>query len=288
MSRDDRRIADATVGSLRVPELSQSSNPAQAGGEPPAAASGQSRVAATLVAIEGDLKGEAFTLAHGANHLGRGADCSPVMNSRWISRSHAHITCEDGHILLRATEGKEVFVNDARIQEESLQDGDRVRMGTTVFLLRMVTGTGEQGGSAIPVLPGRTGSHEIPGPEDSAEQEASGEYLAPAQGRKRPFWKFWEKPVPSLVFTRGPRAGERIELDKPRIRIGALNDNDIVIYGADASRNHAELRVRDGRAHIWDLRSVNGTWVNERRIENVALQFGDVIRIGSDELRFED
>lgn len=82
--------------------------------------------------------------------------------------------------------------------------------------------------------------------------------------------------------------GDRIELTSARFRIGGLEDNDMVISGNDASRNHAELRIRDGRVHIWDLRSVNGTWVNDERIENAELRFGDVIRIGSEELRYED
>ncbi len=254
---------------------------------PAADAEASSTVAATLVAIDGDLKGKAFVLANGENHLGRGADCFPLLNSRWISRSHARVTCGQGRVFMCATAGKDVFVNDTLVMEEALLDGDRIRLGTTVFLLRMVAGTGEIGGSAIPVIAGRTGSFPVPN-EAELSNEEPGEARLPSARRKRPFWRFWQKPVPSLVFARGPRAGERIDLDKPRIRIGGLNDNDIVIHGNDASRNHAELRVRGGRAHIWDLRSVSGTWVNEQRIEDVELKFGDVIRIGSEALRFED
>ena len=118
---------------------------------------------------------------------------------------------------------------------------------------------------------------------------ASGELRRnPAAKRKRSILRFWAKPVPILVFMRGERMGESFELNSPRVRIGGLEDNEIVIAGKEASRNHAELRVRDGRVHIWDLRSINGTWVNEKRIENTELRFGDIIRIGSQELRFED
>lgn len=247
-------------------------------------ASGSASVVATLVAIEGDLQGQAFTLHAGDNHLGRGADCSPLLNSRWISRSHAHVRCERGQLALQATEGKEVFVNDAPANEKMLQDGDRIRLGTTVFLLRTVVGGDASISSVIPVKPAGSGARAVPA---AAAKAAAGRVAVPAK-RKRPFWRFWQKPTPALVFVRGERAGERIDLRKPRIRIGGLNENDIVIAGHDASRNHAELRVRDGRVHIWDLRSVNGTWVNEQRIENTELRFGDVIRIGSEELRFED
>ncbi len=300
-SRDKRSIAQPTVVSSQVSSAAEepAAEPSVAEAIPPTVATPTATdavgVAATLVAIEGDLQGEAFILRNGDNHLGRGSTCSPVLNSRWISRSHAHIECDQGRFLLRAAEGKDVYVNESLISEDSLQDGDRIRLGTTVFMLRMVTGTGEMGGSAIPVITEGTGSTSVgaaPAPVVEDAEEQTGEKAtpdAPATGRrKRPFWLFWQKPVPSLVFTKGPRAGERIDLDRPRVRIGGLNDNDIVIHGHDASRNHAELRIRSGRAHIWDLRSVNGTWVNEQRIENVELKFGDVIRIGSEEFRFED
>jgi len=244
-------------------------------------------VAATLIGVDGDLQGQVYVLSRGENRLGRGADCSPLLDSRWISRLHAHVTFEQGRLLLRASEGKDVFVNDVLSNEENLQDGDRIRLGTTTFLLRTVTGGEQPSSSVVPVKPRASAAQRMSaGP--SARPEALPAAVAPAGKRKRSFWRFWEKSTPSLVFVRGARAGERVQLGKPRIRIGGLGDNDIVVAGHDASRNHAELRVRGGRVHVWDLRSVNGTWVNERRIENVELQSGDVIRIGSEELRYED
>jgi len=248
--------------------------------------SGAANTVATLTAVDGDLKGEAFVLVAGENHLGRGVDCAPVLNSRWISRSHAHITCADGRMMIRANEGKELFVNDVATTEQAVNDGDLIRMGTTVLILRALTSAESTMSSVRPVAPGSSGEHRA---SVSAPAARSGDLLVPPpERRKKSWWRFWVKPTPSLLFVRGARAGERIELTSARVRIGGLQDNEIVISGNDASRNHAELRVRDGRAHIWDLRSVNGTWVNEERIENRELRFGDVIRIGSAELRFED
>jgi len=257
-------------------------------------------VIATLTAVEGDLLGDAFVLRAGENHLGRGADCSIVLNSRWISRSHARIICANGQIQIRATEGKEVWVNDAQIVEKVLVDGSRIRLGTTVLSLRTVDVQKKPVSSVMPVTPSRSGTSQAPqpvadqpvslppAPAQPAPVAAPAKRTAPPPVRKKSKWRFWAKSAPTLVFVTGDRTGERVELTSARFRIGGLEDNDIVIPGHDASRNHAELRIRDGRVHIWDLRSVNGTWVNDQRIENTELRFGDVIRIGSAELRYED
>ncbi|MBW2391508.1 MAG: FHA domain-containing protein, partial [Deltaproteobacteria bacterium] len=265
-------------------------------------------VVATLAAIEGDLQGDAFVLHAGDNHLGRGADCSPVMNSRWISRSHATLTIADGRMTIRATEGKDLWVNDVKISEQSLQDGDLLKLGTTVLSLRTVApadrAAAQAPQSSAPVSDPASISAPAPAPAPAPaaprvavpppssppakSAKAKAKSAPPPAVRKKSRWKFWAKPVPTLVFIRGSRTGERIELTSPRVRIGGLQDNDIVISGGDASRNHAELRVRDGRVHIWDLRSINGTWVNDQRTDNAELRVGDVIRIGSEELRYEE
>jgi pSer/pThr/pTyr-binding forkhead associated (FHA) protein len=53
------------------------------------------------------------------------------------------------------------------------------------------------------------------------------------------------------------------------------------------SRRHAIIRITGREATVEDLGSRNGTFVGERRIENVsALENGDAIRIGSVVLTF--
>jgi pSer/pThr/pTyr-binding forkhead associated (FHA) protein len=250
---------------------------------------GKHEVVATLTALDGDLKGDTFVLHRGENHLGRGADCSPVLNSRWISRSHAILECDGDQMKIRAIEGKELAVNDTTTTDQALHDGDLIRMGTTVLVLRSAARGDVRESSVVTEGPGE---HHIPaGVSGAAAGKAAAQATSsapPPARRKNSWWKFWVKPAPSLVFIAGKRTGQRFELTGARVRIGGLQDNEIVISGTDASRNHAELRVRDGKVHIWDLRSVNGTWVNEEQIENKELRFGDVIRIGSEALRFED
>lgn len=90
-----------------------------------------------------------------------------------------------------------------------------------------------------------------------------------------------------ITIIKGPRQGEQIELLGGRTRIGALDDNDIVIPSKQVSRYHAELRVRGGRVHIWDLQARNLTYVNGKSVRNCELSSGDVITIGDAELRYD-
>lgn len=74
------------------------------------------------------------------------------------------------------------------------------------------------------------------------------------------------------------------ELTQPHIRIGRGDDKDIVLEdpSRSISRFHAQLVLNpDGRWILTDMKSANGTMVNEQIIDGpVALAQGDVVRIG--------
>lgn len=71
--------------------------------------------------------------------------------------------------------------------------------------------------------------------------------------------------------------------------IGREHDNDIIVADDNlyVSRRHCSIVVHtSGQAEIFDLASLNGTFVNGRRLEDrEALRSHDVIRLGRD-LRF--
>lgn len=89
-----------------------------------------------------------------------------------------------------------------------------------------------------------------------------------------------------LVFVNGPRKGESVALRPGRVRIGALNENDIVIPGKQVSRYHAELRVTASTVLVWDLESHNETRVNGASVKTRTIEPGDVIGIAGVELRY--
>jgi pSer/pThr/pTyr-binding forkhead associated (FHA) protein/tetratricopeptide (TPR) repeat protein len=70
------------------------------------------------------------------------------------------------------------------------------------------------------------------------------------------------------------------------LTLGRSEQRDVVLPDPSASRKHAEVFQQDGRWYLRDFGSINGTWVNDQRIREHALQDGDHIRIGNVELRY--
>ena len=89
-----------------------------------------------------------------------------------------------------------------------------------------------------------------------------------------------------LVVTRGEAAGSRILLDLPTTTAGRHPDSDIFLDDITVSRRHAEI-VRAGEGYqVRDAGSLNGTYVNRERIEEAALNHGDVLQVGKYKLHF--
>jgi adenylate cyclase len=82
------------------------------------------------------------------------------------------------------------------------------------------------------------------------------------------------------------------EISLPLVRIGRGDDNEIVLEDPSRgiSRFHAQLVLDStGKTILSDLKSANGTFVNEQIVEGpVLLGQDDVVRIGSNRLIFRD
>ena len=100
----------------------------------------------------------------------------------------------------------------------------------------------------------------------------------------------WEKGSPSgsamLVVKRGPNAGSRFRLDQPVTSAGRHPDSDIFLDDVSVSRRHAEFRREHGECLVVDTASLNGTYVNRKPVESVALANGDEIQMGKFRLVF--
>jgi pSer/pThr/pTyr-binding forkhead associated (FHA) protein len=92
---------------------------------------------------------------------------------------------------------------------------------------------------------------------------------------------------PALVVrSGGGRAGETFRPAGERTLIGRSPECDIFLDDVTVSRRHAELRADEGRFTIRDLGSLNGTFVNRRRIESIDLQDDDEVQIGKYRMTF--
>ena len=84
-----------------------------------------------------------------------------------------------------------------------------------------------------------------------------------------------------LTIVRGPSAGERFILDIPEVTIGRDPKCEVFLNDRTVSRRHAHLSLQNGRAHIEDLGSLNGTWVDGAIVSQGELHNGSTLQIGT-------
>ena len=92
---------------------------------------------------------------------------------------------------------------------------------------------------------------------------------------------------PALVVrSGGGRAGETFRPNGDRTRIGRSPDCDVFLDDVTVSRSHAVLVARGGAYFVEDQGSLNGTFVNRKRIDTAQLENGDELQIGKYRLTF--
>jgi pSer/pThr/pTyr-binding forkhead associated (FHA) protein len=92
---------------------------------------------------------------------------------------------------------------------------------------------------------------------------------------------------PALVVrSGGGRAGETFHPAGESTAIGRSPDCEIFLDDVTVSRQHALLVEREGQFYIQDEGSLNGTFLNRRRIESAQVEDGDEIQIGKYRLTF--
>lgn len=80
---------------------------------------------------------------------------------------------------------------------------------------------------------------------------------------------------------------EKLLQDKP-ITIGRSQDADVITLDERASRMHCSIRLWDGEYYVKDLKSKNGTYLNQSKVEMAKIKPGDKIRIGNSILVVDD
>ena len=195
-----------------------------------------------------------------------------------VSRKHAEFRLGDGRCTVADTNSRfGTFVDGERITSPSeVRVGSHVQLGAGGPILRVVS---------LEQSPARTGA---PKPADLGRMETvhdAGAAAAPSAAAKSVTPQSpGNQPQAHLEFV-DPLAGHtrRIELNKEVTRLGRDPEGEVVI-DADAavvSRRHAEIKRSGDQYSISDLRSFNGTLVNDQRItETVPLFHGDQIQLG--------
>ncbi|HLG18203.1 MAG TPA: FHA domain-containing protein [Bdellovibrionota bacterium] len=82
-----------------------------------------------------------------------------------------------------------------------------------------------------------------------------------------------------------PVRGREFVLLGDEIRIGRTPENDIVLPYKSVSRHHACIQRRQDGYWIRDMGSKNGTFLNDRPVEEALLKKSDVLRVGDSSFR---
>lgn len=89
-----------------------------------------------------------------------------------------------------------------------------------------------------------------------------------------------------LVVVRGPNAGSRYLLDRDSTTIGRHPDSDVFLDDVTVSRHHARVDREDESFVLYDLGSLNGTYLAGQRVDRQPLEVGNEVQIGRYKLLF--
>jgi pSer/pThr/pTyr-binding forkhead associated (FHA) protein/tetratricopeptide (TPR) repeat protein len=195
-------------------------------------------------------------LPAGSIHIGRAEDNGLVLPDIAVSRRHARLTVSGGGVTIEDVgSGNGTYFEGKPIRKRELQDGDEILIDP--FTL----------------------SFSIP---DSVEREATDTATSESEaGPPR------VAGVARLVLVHGTGLRPEYPIRDGCLSMGRAEQRDVVLPDPAASRSHAEI-VKQGETWLLkDFGSVNGTFVNSKRVREQVLADGDKIRIGATEFRFE-
>ncbi len=83
-----------------------------------------------------------------------------------------------------------------------------------------------------------------------------------------------------LIVRAGSQAGERFVLEDGVTHLGRHPDSEIMLDDITVSRRHVAIeRTADGYV-VSDEGSLNGTYINQQRVDRALLRHGDELQIG--------
>ena len=93
--------------------------------------------------------------------------------------------------------------------------------------------------------------------------------------------------MPKLSLMFDNKIVKEVPVGSRPVTIGRSPDNDILVDNLAVSNYHAKIYYEAGRMVIEDLDSLNGTFVNDLRVERATLHDGDNIHIGKHKIKVD-
>ncbi|HWS48162.1 MAG TPA: FHA domain-containing protein [Acidimicrobiia bacterium] len=89
-----------------------------------------------------------------------------------------------------------------------------------------------------------------------------------------------------LVVRHGPETGSSYRLEQAKTAIGRHPDSDVFLDDITVSRRHVVIERAGDAFTLRDVGSLNGTYVNRKRVDEAKLKYGDEVQIGRYRLTF--
>jgi len=227
--------------------------------------------------LTGPLQGKKEKLFKRSTSIGR-KEGDIVLNDNAVSGKHALIGFDGGRIFVQdlgSTNG--TMLNGGQVWEAFINSGDEITVGQTVMkvLIKQLAASASWADHGM----------EDAGPDASP---ASNE---PTQEMEE--WKSkdpLDNPLPhgvkiGLQVTMGLDSGLKHLVKKRGTTIGRAGA-DLEVHDLNVSRKHATIEVMSpDRIIVKDLRSTNGTFLNEKWITVGNLKNGDIIKIGNTQIK---
>ena len=195
--------------------------------------------------------------------LGRGSEADIVLDHSSISRKHATLGFEGGHLVLRdagSTNG--IYLGKEKVESWDAVEGQSAEIG--VFTLRVVDLA-----AAVPA-------------ESELEPEQQTRIIA--RTVEGPLFNIPEQPAPAaaILVATGPDGSEKTyRLAGTALTVGRGKECDICFDDRQVSRLHARVFPDGGSWKISDIESVNGIFINDVRVNEAVMVPGETITIGS-------
>jgi pSer/pThr/pTyr-binding forkhead associated (FHA) protein len=93
--------------------------------------------------------------------------------------------------------------------------------------------------------------------------------------------------MPKLSLMFDDKLVREVPVGSRPVTIGRAPDNDLSVDNLAVSSYHAKVYFEGGRMVIEDLNSLNGTFVNDLRVERATLHDGDKVHIGKHTIKVD-
>lgn len=239
---------------------------------PPPAADDATQFVSSMPSLEEDRfllslpggKRQEFTLSKANIVIGRATANDVVLADPSVSRRHARVERSiQGCEIIDLGSANGVTVNGIKVARRTLKSGDVFGIGDSSF--RFVRGQERDPDMT------RIGS------EGDLESTLIETPLA---------MNLEETALPRVVVLTPERTWE-VRMQGDDLTIGCASDNALVIDSESVSRHHAVIERRSASFVVRDLRSKNGTWMDDQRVSERVLEDGESMRIGAARLIFK-